>query len=73
MRCQRSLRHQHQSRTQQFDLFGEPDGDGAAQRPQWQALPNETRQALTDLMVRMILDHAEEACSLQPEEGRHDV
>jgi hypothetical protein len=72
MRRQRSLRHQHQSRTQQFDLFGEPDGD-AVQRPQWQALPNETRQALTDLMVRMILDHAQEACRLQPGETDHDA
>jgi hypothetical protein len=73
MQRQRSLRHQHQSRTQQFDLFGEPDGDGAVQSPEWQALPNETRQALTDLMVRMILDHAQEACRPQPEERRHDV
>jgi hypothetical protein len=71
MRRQRSLRHQHQSRIQQFDLFGEPDG--AVQTPEWQALPNETRQALTDLMVRMILDHAQEACRRQPEEADHDV
>ena len=73
MRRQRSLRHQHQSRTQQFDLFGEPDGDSAIQRPKWQTLPNETRQALTELMVRMILEHAQEPCCSQRGERRDDV
>ena len=73
MRRRHSLRHHHRSRTQQFDLFGKPDGDGAGQRPEWQALPAQTRQALTELMVRMILDHAEEACRSQPGEARHDV
>lgn len=27
--------------------------------PQWQALPKGTRQALTTLMVRLILDHVD--------------
>jgi len=67
-----SLGHRHRSRTQQFDLFGAPDS-GAAQRRQWQALPAQTRQALTELMVRLILDHVDEARHPQPREARHDV
>ena len=71
MRRQHSLRQHHRSTTQQIDLFGKPDGVG--QRPEWQALPAQTRQALTDLMVRMLRDQAEEACRSQPGEARHDI
>ena len=73
MRRQHNLRHQHRRRTQQFDLFGEPCSDGVAQRPEWRTLPMQTREALTDLMERLILDPAEEACHPQPGEARHDV
>jgi len=73
MRRQHNLRHQHRRRTQQFDLFGEPGSNGVAQRPEWRTLPMQTREALTDLMERLILDHAGEACHPQPGEARHDV
>ena len=39
----------------------EPGGDGATQRPEWRSLPMQTREALTELMVRLILDHAKES------------
>ena len=43
---------------QQIDLFAEyaPTIDGI---PAWSALPTETRAALTALMMRLILDHAD--------------
>ena len=44
----------------------------AAQTPQWQALPAETRHTLTKLMVRLILGHADGDLR-QREEMRHDV
>ena len=46
------------TRPQQFDLFAQPADDGQALMPEWRTLPAETRQALTNLMVRLILDHA---------------
>ena len=43
---------------QQIDLFaGEPRTIG--NMPAWSGLPTETQVALTDLMTRLILDHAD--------------
>jgi hypothetical protein len=33
----------------------------------------QTREALTELMVRLILDHAKESCHPRLGEARHDV
>lgn len=62
-----------QPTTYQFDLFSNPHDAETAQTPQWQALPIETRQALTKLMVRLILDHADGDRIPEREETRHDV
>lgn len=62
------------SKTHQFDLFQAPhDAEAAPLPPQWQALPAETREALTNLMVRLILDHADGGCFRDREEMRYDV
>jgi hypothetical protein len=61
-------RHPH-SNARQFDLFC----DAAAQTPQWQALPAETRQTLTKLLVRLIFGHADGDLAREREEMRHDV
>jgi hypothetical protein len=42
-------------RPRQIDLFAEDPGKTA---PTWRELPEETRVRLTDLMARLILDHA---------------
>jgi hypothetical protein len=62
-----------QPTTCQFDLFSDPDDVETAQLPQWQALPVEARQALTRLMVRLILDHVDGGRAPEREEMRHDV
>jgi hypothetical protein len=74
MRSQQHRYHQHRHRRgiQQFDLFMESD-NARRQRPDWDMLPPQTRQALTDLMARLILDHNEEERDLLPRETRHDV
>jgi hypothetical protein len=72
MRYQRNVRHDHQTRTSQFDLFA-ATGYKAVPTPAWGALPEETRRALTRLMVQLILDHADNAHGPRPEEARHDV
>ena len=58
-------RHPH-SNAHQFDL-------SAAQTPQWQALPAETRHTLTKLMVHLIFGHADGDLAREREEMRHDV
>jgi hypothetical protein len=70
MRCQRKVRHDHRSRTTQFDLFAAP-GDAAVPTPGWGALPEEARRALTRLMVQLLLDHADDA--REPREACDDV
>ena len=54
-------------RPHQFDLFVSPDGAKIKRAPPWQALPAEARQVLTQLMARLILDHADQGHA--PEEG----
>ena len=62
-----------QPKTYQFDLFSNPHDAKTAQTPQWHALPAEARQALTKLMARLILDHADGDRAPQTHETRHDV
>ena len=49
-------RLQQSDRCQQMDLF---DSVTPAQLPVWQDLPEETRDTLTGLMARLILEHAQ--------------
>jgi hypothetical protein len=49
-------RLQQSDRSQQIDLF---DGVTPTQTPAWRDLPQETRDTLTGLMARLILEHAQ--------------
>ena len=49
-------RLQQSNRCQQSDLF---DSVIPTQTPAWQDLPEGTRATLTDLMTRLILEHAQ--------------
>src|SRR6267154_726429 len=49
-------RLQQSDRSQQIDLF---DGVTPTQTPAWRDLPEETRDTLTGLMARLILEHAQ--------------
>jgi hypothetical protein len=57
---------------QQIDLFA-----GALQTtidiPAWSGLPTETRAALTDLMIRLILDHTDKSRIGSIPEVGHDL
>ena len=62
-------RLQQSDRSQQIDLF---DGATPTQTPSWRDLPEETRDTLTGLMARLILEHAQiSSPALQTETG-HD-
>jgi hypothetical protein len=55
----------------QFDLFASGiKGDTEPALPQWQTLPEETRQTVTRLLTRLILDHASGNHPPTSEEGR---
>lgn len=56
----------------QFDLFSSPLMAPTVETPPWQALPAETRQRLTTLMSRLILESADADRAGGPEDGRHD-
>jgi hypothetical protein len=62
-------RLQQSDRCQQMDLF---DGVTPAQLPVWQDLPEETRDTLTGLMARLILEHAQISSPALRTEADHD-
>ena len=63
----------HQPTTQQFDLFSNAQEGRTPPMPRWQALPEGARQALTRLMARLILDHADGDRAVQQEGADHDA
>lgn len=62
-----------QSMTYQFDLFSAPHCGKTAGIPRWPELPDETRQALTVLIVRLFVDHANCQRATQMKEAGHDA
>ena len=72
MRDQHNRRQQQRRDTQQFDLFGGVENE-RQQTPSWDALPTQTRDAVTDLMMRLILDHKGNGRHPLTGETHHDV
>ena len=60
---------QQSDRSQQIDLF---DGVTPTQTPAWRDLPEETRDTLTGLMARLILEHAQFSNPALRTEAGHD-
>ena len=56
---------------QQIDLFAENHDIGGM--PAWSGLPTETQAALTELMTRLILDHADKSRIGSMTEAGHDL
>jgi hypothetical protein len=59
--------------TYQFDLFSDPSRGKTPAMPQWQDLPEGTRQKLTALIVRLFVDYANDASASQSKEAGHDA
>ena len=62
-------RLQQCDRCQQIDLF---DGVTPTPTPAWRDLPEETRDTLTGLMARLILEHAQISSPAVRTEAGHD-
>jgi len=62
-------RLQQSDRSQQSDLF---DDVTSTQTPAWRDLPEETRDTLTGLMARLILEHAQIGRPALRGEAGHD-
>lgn len=62
-----------QPTTHQFDLFSNAQEGRTPPMPRWQALPEGARQALTRLMARLILDHADGDRAVHREDADHDA
>ena len=60
------------STTLQLDLFSCPRDSGIAQPPRWHTLPSQTRQTLTSLIVRLMLDHVDDPVA-ESREVRDDL
>jgi len=61
------------STTDQFELLFKPQGGAMLPIPDWQALPEGTRQILTRLMARLILDHVNGESACLRGKARHDA
>lgn len=59
--------------TLQLDLFSSPRDSGGTQTPRWQTLPTQTRQTLTPLIVRLLLDHVGGDPVAEPRETCDDL
>ena len=58
---------------QQIDLFAGEPRTTIGGMPAWSGLPTETQAALTDLMTRLILDHADKNRIGSMTEAGHDL
>jgi len=48
-----------QRKPEQIDLFTGDAGGAPPGLPEWRTLPEETRRALTTLLIQLITDHAQ--------------
>jgi hypothetical protein len=58
---------------QQIDLFAGEPRTMTGGMPAWSGLPTETQAALTDLMTRLILEHADKTRIGSMTEDGHDL
>jgi len=63
----------HQPAVKQLDLFGLPGAKHPIPEFEWQQLPEETRQTVTGLMVRLLVDHQRGDRGPRPTGRRGDV
>jgi hypothetical protein len=63
----------HQPAVKQLDLFGLPGAKHPTPEFEWQQLPEKTRETVTGLMVRLLVDHQRRGRGPSSTGGRGDV
>jgi hypothetical protein len=63
----------HRPAAQQLELFAPPRGRHANPELAWETLPKDTRDELTKLMARLLLDHGRGNRRPDPAGGDRDV
>jgi hypothetical protein len=63
----------HQAAVKQLDLFGLPGAKHPTPEFEWQQLPEKTRETVTGLMVRLLVDHKRRDRGPSSTGGRGDV
>ena len=73
--CQRQTKspQAHRRAPQQIDLFAVEPQTAIGGMPVWSGLPTETQAALTGLMTRLILEHADKNRAGSTTEAGHDL
>ncbi len=59
----------HRRKSDQLELFGLPNRANTVPTPQWRSLPTHTRQQITELMTRLLMEHRQEHQTQQVEAG----
>jgi hypothetical protein len=62
----------HRRPSKQLELFGGETLGSVVGAPRWRDLPKETRLALTELMSRLLIDHADRNAARCAMEVGHD-
>jgi len=62
----------YKSKTLQLDLFSCPRNSAITPTPRWDTLPAQTRQTLTSLIARLLLDHVNDPV-VEQREARDDL
>ena len=63
----------HQAAVKQLDLFGLPGAKHPTPEFEWRQLPEETRETVTRLMARLLVDHQRGDREPSSAGRRHDV
>ena len=72
--AQRSRQRQDQRRqAPQMDLFANDQSGGLIGAPAWPQLPAEVQGTLTNLIARLILEHADRSKTAATREADHDL
>ncbi len=50
----------HHEKSGQYELFGLSDKSNPLTTPEWQSLPTQTRQKITGLMARLLVEHGQQ-------------
>jgi hypothetical protein len=70
---QSRTRHDRRRKPKQTDLFGSGQPSIVVGAPTWPELPPETQRALTRLMARLLLEHANKSQTVPPTGAGHDL